>query len=355
MGLDSLLEHMISIFALTTRGLEEICAQELASTPGVRISEIAYRKILAEFSGEFKHLHSIRTADDIFYKLDSWNDLAPQRAGLHALKAKSAAFNLSQAIRLLRQVRDVPTIPTFSVSASFVGKRNYNTDEIKQAVADGITTRFVWRYSPDDRISDLNIRIFIEHTDVLVGIRIGKASLQNRPYKQHHVGGSLKPPVAAAMIKLAAPDQRARVLDPFCGAGTILIEASQMGYSVLGGDIDPMALRAARENMILAQKSISLLQWDTIRLPLADHSHSTVITNLPWGRQIDVGTELKTLYHHSLAEIERILKPSGQAVLLTNQPDFIKPGRLKIDTVIEISLFGQKPTIMRLTKENFST
>ena len=39
------------------------------------------------------------------------------------------------------------------------------------------------------------------------------------------------------------------LLDPFCGAGTILAEAGLTGFAVLGGDTQSNALRAARENL----------------------------------------------------------------------------------------------------------
>jgi hypothetical protein len=45
---------------------------------------------------------------------------------------------------------------------------------------------------------------------------------------------------------LKSADPNATVLDPFCGGGTVLIEARRQGLAALGNDINPVALRLAR-------------------------------------------------------------------------------------------------------------
>ena len=58
-------------------------------------------------------------------------------------------------------------------------------------------------------MADLNVRLFIEHETASVGLRLGQVPLQERRWKRAHRPGSLKPPVAAAMLRLAglAPGQ----------------------------------------------------------------------------------------------------------------------------------------------------
>lgn len=54
--------------------------------------------------------------------------------------------------------------------------------------------------------------------------------------------GKLEPRLARACINLAVgPKENATVVDPFCGSGTVLLEADLMGLNQLGGDIDPFA------------------------------------------------------------------------------------------------------------------
>jgi hypothetical protein len=53
-------------------------------------------------------------------------------------------------------------------------------------------------------------------------------------------------PVTAARVVHALSDRGATVLDPFCGSGTVLIEAMIAGRRAVGTDLNPLAQRLAR-------------------------------------------------------------------------------------------------------------
>ncbi|WP_240633335.1 TRM11 family SAM-dependent methyltransferase [Paenibacillus montanisoli] len=55
--------------------------------------------------------------------------------------------------------------------------------------------------------------------------------------------------VARAVVNIAAPTTDLRIIDPCCGIGTVLIEALSMGISIVGFDINPLALKGARINL----------------------------------------------------------------------------------------------------------
>ena len=337
---------MNRIFAVTTRGLEPISANELAALPDVTVEQIAYRRIFASCLGSLEPLLSLRTVDDVFLHMATWSGINRARSALSTIQVASSQLELDTALALCKQVRTIPSPPVFSVTANFVGKRNYNTDEIKQACASGVVERQGWVYSEDDSNANLNIRIFIEGDTAEVGVRLAAQSLSRRPYKQQHVPGSLKPAVAAALLALAGVAPNTLVLDPCCGAGTILIEARSSGATACGGDIDQQALTAARLNAAQSALDVHIQRWDARALPISDRSVDFVISNLPWGRVVSIDGSLHTLYQEISEEIERVLAPGGQTVLLTNLPDLIQFKRLKRDTQFEISLFGQTPTIM---------
>ncbi len=239
---------MNKIFAITTRGLESISADELASLPDVSVEQIAYRRVFATCTGNLRLLLHLRTVDDVFLYVDSLHGMGRPREALKLLKAASDRLPLQQVARICAQVRALPEIPTFSVTANFVGRRNYSTLEIKLACAEGITEAQGWTYSEDDRVANLNVRIFIEDESAVIGVRLGEHSLSKRAYKQDNVPGSLKPTVAAALVSLAGVRLGMRVLDPCCGAGTILIEAEAVQVEAWGGDIDLQIVRAAKNN-----------------------------------------------------------------------------------------------------------
>jgi len=337
---------MNSIFAVTTRGLEDISARELSTLPNVTIDQVAYRRIFASCAGLLAPLLTLRTVDDVFLHVTTWSAIGRARTALNTLQTASAQLVLRPTLDICKSLRTIQEPPTFSITANFVGKRNYNTTEIKQACAVGITERNGWTYLDNDAEADLNVRIFIEGDTASVGVRLGAKSLSKRPYKQQHVLGSLKPAVAAALLSLANVTPGTRILDPCCGAGTILIEAGAYGVTAWGGDVDREAVEAAQFNAIQANASINVQQWDARALPVANASFERVISNLPWGRAVNIDGPTQTLYQQISEEIERVLAPGGRVVLLTNLPDQVRFRRLKCNQQLEISLFGQTPTIM---------
>jgi 23S rRNA G2445 N2-methylase RlmL len=339
-------DYMTKVFTITTRGLETISAAELAAVPGVTIDQVAYRRILATCRGPLTPLLKLRTVDDVFLYVTTWGGIGRPRSTLDILREASARLQLAGFAGLCAQVRALPAPPTFSVSANFVGRRNYSTPEIKEACAAGIMAGQGWTYSENDEAAGLNVRLFVDGDTAVVGVRLGERPLSKRPYKQHNVPGSLKPPVAAALAALVGVGPGMRVLDPCCGAGTILIEAKAYQAEAWGGDVDLRAVKAARINAAAAGEAVPLHCWDGRALPLADQSVDRVICNVPWGRAVSTPDTLRALYEGIGAEIQRVLAPGGQAALLTNRPDLVQLKGLKCDPWTEISLFGQTPTIM---------
>jgi 23S rRNA G2445 N2-methylase RlmL len=277
----------------------------------------------------------------------TWSGIGNTRDALTALVALSAELDLYRAAAICASLRPVREQPRFSVTANFVGSRNYNTEEIKEAFAAGVaTTHFGWTYTSDDRTADINLRVFFEHEVAYVGVRLADQPLQNRAYKGQHVPGSLKPPVAAALVAMGGVVDGARLLDPCCGAGTILVEGALAGALACGGDVDPAAVAAARANAQAAGQTLRLARWDAQTLPLASGSVDRVVCNLPWGRKVEVDASLPALYRRILAELRRVVAPGGRLVLLTNAPELVDPLGLRRERELEISLLGQTPKIL---------
>jgi 23S rRNA G2445 N2-methylase RlmL len=88
---------------------------------------------------------------------------------------------------------------------------------------------------------------------------------------------------------------------------------------------------------------------DAQRLPFADGALDCVVSNLPWGRQIDAGPSLALFYRRCVAEMQRVLAPAGRVVLLTGVPQLAEPSDLRCVQQLEISLYGQRPTILVCT------
>jgi hypothetical protein len=175
---------MTRVFALTTRGLEAVSADEMGAVPGVQVKEAAYRRVAATCEAPLALLLGLRTVDDVFLDVGTWSGITRQRSTLTRLGKLSAKLGLHEAVAHCAEFRPIPRSPAFSITANFVGKRNYSTDDIKQACAEGTVQCTGWTYVPDDAEADLNVRVFIEHERAFVGLRLGEAPLHRRFYKQ---------------------------------------------------------------------------------------------------------------------------------------------------------------------------
>lgn len=69
----------------------------------------------------------------------------------------------------------------------------------------------------------------------------------NRPYSDIKMG--VLPPKLARMMVNFAGMKEGTIWDPFCGSGTVLMEAAVLGYNFLGSDIDENALYYSEENI----------------------------------------------------------------------------------------------------------
>lgn len=336
---------MTPVFALTTRGLEDVAASEMAALPDVTLRDTGYRRVAAECAGSPVGLLGLRTVDDAYLELDRWRGIGHTRDMLAVIREAARELDIEYAAEVIGALRDVPAAPLFSVTASFVGKRNFNVDEIKRAIGQGVATGTDWKYTPDDETAAFNVRVFIDHETAIVGVRLGRKPLHERGYRAVERMGALKPPVAAAMVRLAEVKAGQSVLDPCCGSGTILLEAAAMGADASGGDFDAQAVQDTRANMRAVDAHLRVEHWDARRLPLEDASVDAVVSNLPWGRQILLDEALSALYAEVCLEIERVLRPGGRAVLLTTSPELLQFSALELVETREISLFGQNPVI----------
>jgi 23S rRNA G2445 N2-methylase RlmL len=148
--------------------------------------------------------------------------------------------------------------------------------------------------------------------------------MRHRTYKLEHRPASLRPTVAASMVRLAEIKPRHVVLDPMCGAGTLIAEHLAAVSAIradkpaaLAGDLENEAVRAAGFNL-RRLGACQLACWDATRLPLADASVDRILSNPPFGKQLATPEEVRPLYQKMTREYDRVLRPAGRAVLLAS-------------------------------------
>ncbi len=171
------------------------------------------------------------------------------------------------------------------------------------------------------------IRFSIQKNQVVVGIDTSGEGLYKRGYRAHSLEAPIKETLAASMCYLARIYPDTRLYDPFCGSGTILIEAAMMAknmapglrrhfaaerfskefadafskertealnqvksgveFHAFGSDIDAAAVSLAKENAKKAGVSdlisVSLADFADFQMP---KDRSIVITNPPYGERL---------------------------------------------------------------------
>ena len=129
--------------------------------------------------------------------------------------------------------------------------------------------------------------------------------------------GSMAPIDARAIANIAGAAPDARLLDPMCGTGGILVEAGLAGAAVVGVDAQTKMVRGTRRNLRQYLDDGSVVRGDATRLPFVDDSFDGAVFDAPYGRQSKIaGESLGELVGGALAEVRRV---APRAVLVGDQ------------------------------------
>jgi tRNA (guanine10-N2)-dimethyltransferase len=122
----------------------------------------------------------------------------------------------------------------------------------------------------------------------IFGVKMAEISptpfMDRRPKKKPYFHPSAMPAkLARCMVNLAKPKIGELVFDPFCGTGSMLIEAALIGCRVLGLDIQRRMVRGALKNMAYFHiKPESLILADAKNPPIK--KVDCVVTDPPYGK-----------------------------------------------------------------------
>lgn len=207
-------------------GTEAVCRREIERL-GYQISEVSDGKVT--FKGDISAMCRanifVRTAERILLKAASF---------------KACTFDeLFENTKGIPWEEFLPKDARFWVAkANSVKSRLFSPSDIQSVMKKAIVERLKMKYKVNwfkEDGEDYPLRVTIMKDTVTVGIDTTGVSLHKRGYRKWTVKAPLTETLASSLIMLT-PWKADRILvDPFCGSGTIPIEAAMMGADIAPG------------------------------------------------------------------------------------------------------------------------
>jgi 23S rRNA G2445 N2-methylase RlmL len=157
----------------------------------------------------------------------------------------------------------------------------------------------------------------------VVQVELWPRSLEDPRFTYRHAllpAGS-HPTVAAALARASRVTDDDVVWDPFVGSATELIECARLAprATLLGSDLDEMALDAARQNLAAAGVTASLTRMDA-RAYRPSSKPTLIVSNPPMGRRIADLESLVPVFEKLVARAAEWLPERGRVVWLSPLP-----------------------------------
>lgn len=268
----------------------------------------------------------------------------------------------------------------------------YHSDAVAERVAGAIADRLgkaVVRQKPGDEEAENPAQLVIVrlvNDQCAISIDSSGELLHRRGYRQAVAKAPLRETLAAGLLLASGWDGSAPLLDPFCGSGTIPIEAALLALGLAPGrkrrfafmnwpGFDPkswqvlLAESAPRTgaNFLVIRASdrdagaIRMAQANAERAGVADHiqfdcravsaveppsARGWVVTNPPYGLRISEGKDLRNLYAQ-LGNVLRAKCPGWQATVLCNDLKLLGQVGVKFDTSLSLVNGGVNVKVAR--------
>lgn len=296
---------------------------------------------------------------------------AERMRSIHHVLRYVHAFELpdSEPLGAIRQTLlelDLPEVEaaeTFRVTSNRYGDHEFTSVDVQKAGGAGIDEHYETSVDLEDY--DVDVRVDIRDRRCLVGIQHTNTALSKRFPHEYAPLASLKANVAYAMLQLAHIDEHEpeTLLDPFCGAGTILMEAAETepDLAIVGSDISENAVLGARDNLRAAglARAVEVREADARRL-VDDYPRAfadLIVTNPPYGMRLDAGMDFNDFYRDVLGQFVRTLGRDGRVVMLVHKRGVFRDAigsypQLDIRHVRVVETGGLYPGIFVLQKRS---
>lgn len=363
----------INLIASTTFGLESVVKRECQNLGFKNIKTFDGK---VEFEGEEVDIVKanlwLRCAGRVWVKMGTF---------------KAVTFTeLFDQTKALPWETWIPQDGKFTVVGKSVKSTLFSVPDCQSIVKKAVVEKLKETYKTDwfdETGASYTIQVGILKDTVTLAIDSSGSGLHMRGYRANSLAAPLKETLASSMVQLSYWKKDRALIDPFCGSGTILIEAAMIArniapglqrkfaseewarigtdlwkqerkkayevidYDVMpelyGTDIDASAIKLARENAEKAgvDDCITFTVQSSTEMKLPT-DYGFVITNPPYGERIGELEEVEDLYRN----LGGIMKqnPTWSTYLITSMEYFEKlfggkadkkrklfNGRIKID------------------------
>ena len=227
---------------------------------------------------------------------------------------------------LERGIPDMEEAASFRITSRRTGDHPFSKIDVQREAGAALVTRYG---TPVDLFDfDLNVRVDVYGGRCNVGIQLTRTLLSQRFTRLYNPRATLRSNVAYALLHLAGIDQQTenqppvRLLDPFCGSGTILFEASRLAadLEVVGSDLSAEAVDGARRNMAVAGLAdripIGCEDALAIGTTYAGRGIDAIVTNPPYGVRLGRTLNFFDFYSKFLEQSAQLLEPGDRLAFI---------------------------------------
>ncbi len=135
------------------------------------------------------------------------------------------------------------------------------------------------------------------------------------------------PKFSRLLVNLSGGRPGQTFLDPFCGTGSLLLEAAEVGMRPVGIDLlQKMVAGATRNSTKFGQEWLGVIRADSRRLPLA--TVDAVATDVPYGRvSTTSGSSTSQILENLINEASSILASGSRLVVMHPESLAVEGGK----------------------------
>lgn len=193
---------------------------------------------------------------------------------------------------------------------------------VKDAIVDVFRKKVDERPNVETKRPQIAIDVYIQDKNVIISLNTSGAPLFQRGYRDESGIAPLNEVTAAIMIRMSGWDRKSDFMDPFCGSGTLLMEAALLAYGIPS---NYERSHYAFKNL----KGFNAEEWnkiyDAVKIPIkklgfnisgSDINPDMVmktrrnLRGFPFGRFVEVSNK----------SFEEVKKTADSGTLITNPP-----------------------------------